>query len=144
MPIFYYGTAELLIMLLQYGLCFSLNEVWNPEHRQQPGHPAEKCRSNNNCPWFFWTRSIMSDSSGAFSRQWQSRVGSLWPLCTTSIWWIKAWANGSGAEGRGTVRPGPDKRESVCADLLSQQEVFDISQHLCRTVFSVFMDWSCP
>lgn len=103
-------------MLLQYGLCFSLNEVWNPEHRQQSGHPAEKCRNNNNCHWFFWARSIMSDSSGAFSRQWQSRVGPLWPLCTTSIWWIKTWANGRGAaEGCCTVRPRPDKRESVCA-----------------------------
>lgn len=102
-------------MLQQYGLCFPLNEVWNPEHWQQPGHPGEKCRSNNNCHWFFWARSIMSDSSGAFSRQWQRRVGPLWPLCTTSVWWINAWANGRGPERRCRVRPRPDKRECVCA-----------------------------
>lgn len=84
---------------------------WGVKPWQQPEHPVEKCPSNN-CHWLFWACSIMS---GAFSRQWQSRVGPLVPLCTTFIWWIKAWANGRGTEGCCTVKPRPDERESVCA-----------------------------
>lgn len=99
------------------------------------GHPGEKCRPDNNCHWFFWARSIMSDSSDAFRRQWQSRAGPLRPLCTTSIWWIKTWANQKVL--RAIVQSGHSQTKANLSvpELLSQQEFFDISHRLCRTIF---------